>query len=119
MLLTISQHPTSSGEGDSILQGGRSGRALNQPSGLFETSGRFYFPERNQNCVHELGSLFSIRRLMVFPGRKKTSGKKSGKIPQTHAFTARVKTVLTAQLLTELQRKVLIVSQAPGPILIY
>lgn len=96
MLLTISRHPASYREGDSILRGGRNRRALNQSSGSFETSRRYYFPERNQNCVHELESLFSsIRCLMVFPGRKKTSGK-SGKIPQTHAVTAREKMVLIA-----------------------
>lgn len=36
-----------------------------------------------------------------------------------HVVTAKEKTVLIAQLWPEMQRKVLIVSQAPGPILIY
>lgn len=36
-----------------------------------------------------------------------------------HAVTAKEKTVLMAQLLPEMQRKVLIVSQVPDPILIY
>lgn len=44
---------------------------------------------------------------------------KSGKIPQTHAVTAKEKMVLIAQLLPEMQRKVLIVYQAPGSVLIY
>lgn len=36
-----------------------------------------------------------------------------------HAVTAKEKMVLIAQLLPEMQRKVLIVYQAPGSVLIY
>lgn len=36
-----------------------------------------------------------------------------------HAVTAKEKRVLISQLQSEMQRKALIVSQAPGPFLIY
>lgn len=36
---------------------------------------RYYFPERNQTGVRELGSLFSIQHVTIFPERKKTRGK--------------------------------------------
>lgn len=107
-----------SGRGHRILQGGGNTRALNQFFRSFETLRTYYFLARNQNCVHELESFFSIQCLMVFPGKKKKV-EKNRKIPQMYVVTAKEKRVLIAQLQYEMQRKVLIVSQAPGPFLIY
>ena len=53
-----------------------------------------------------------------FP-REKEKGGKSRNILQMLAVTAKEKRVLIAQLQSEMQRKALIVSQAPGPFLIY
>jgi hypothetical protein len=51
--------------------------------------------QKKSSCVHELGSLFPILYLMVFPERKKMSGEKWAN-PQTHAVTIREKILLNA-----------------------
>lgn len=107
-----------SGRGHRILQGGGNREGLlNHPLGHLRLLRTYHFLERNQNCVHELESFFSIQCLMVFPGRKKKVEKNRKNTPNVCSHSKGEKGPHCPASVYEMQRKVLI-TQAPGPFLI-